>query len=172
MTQAAINYAKVLYELSVDRGCVEAAKKLYDSAPALKEILESPIVPKNKKRKIIDDIFSSDDFPKEWRNFLKIISDYGQIDELEETFQAYYKYWDEKNNILRAELIFSKTPEEEQVEQAKEFLEGKYPDRQTIIRVKVVPENMGGLQIRVDQEEYDWSYEGRLKQLEKKLTGR
>lgn len=172
MTQEAINNAIVLYELSVKRETVDAAKKLYESEPALKKALESPVVPLNKKHNIIDGIFKSADYPKELCNFLKIMSDYGQIDELEEIFQAYYKYWDEKNNVLRAELFFPKMPEDKEIEQAKEFLAEKYPDKQTIAEVKTDPEMIGGLLIRVNQEEYDWSYEGRLKQLERKLTGR
>lgn len=172
MTQEAINNAIVLYELSIKRETVNEAKNLYDSEPALKEVLESPVVPLNKKHNIIDGIFTSDDFPKELCNFLKVMSDYGQIGELEEIFQAYYKYWDEKNNVLRAELFFPKAPEDKEIEQAKEFLAVKYPDKQTITEVKTDPDMIGGLLIRVNQEEYDWSYEGRLKQLERKLTGR
>ncbi len=172
MTQEAINKAIVLYELSIKRETVDAVKKLYDREPALKEVLESPVVSLDRKHNIIDDIFTLGDFPKELRSFLKIMVDYGQIDLLEEIFQAYYKYWDKKNNILRAELIFSKVPEENEIERAEEFLAAKYPDKQTITEIKTDRDIIGGLLIRVNQEEYDQSYEGRLKQLERKLTGR
>ncbi len=172
MTQEAVNNAIVLFELSVKREVVDAAQKLYVSQPVLKEILESPVVPLNNKHNIIDAIFTSDGYPKELCNFLKIMSNYGQIDELEEIFKAYFKYWDEKNNVLRAELFFPKEPEETEIDQVKEFLAAKYPDKQIILEVKTDPKIIGGLLIRVNQEEYDWSYEGRLNQLERKLTGR
>lgn len=172
MTQAAINNAIVLYEMSIKRESVDAARKIYECEPILKTVLESPVVPLKEKHKIIERIFKADEFSKEMRNFLLLMSDYGQLDELEDIFQAFYKYWDEKNNILRAEIIFSKTPGENELKQAREFMATKYPNKQIFTEVKIDPDILGGLIIRVNYKEYNWSYEGRLKQLERKLTGR
>lgn len=172
MTQEAINNAIVLFELSVNRKTVEAAGKLYRSEPALKEILESPVIPLKKKHKIIDGIFASDNYPKILCNFLKIMTNYGQINELEDIFQAYFKYWDEKNGVLRVQLFFPKEPGVKELDQVKEFLLEKYPDKLTSIEIKIEPRLLGGLLLRAGQEEYDLSYEGQLEELERKLTGR
>ena len=57
MTQTAVNSAKVLYDLSVDRKDVNDAEDILSLTPVLKEVLECPVVSLDKKEKVIDDIF-------------------------------------------------------------------------------------------------------------------
>ncbi len=172
MMQQAMNNAKVLYQLSLSREDVEKADQLYHMEPELRKVLTNPVIPYENKEKIIDHIFSLDDLPEKFKNFLKVICAHGQIDELDDIFKAYYDYWDEKHDILRAELFYADRPEEKEIERAEKFLMGKYPDKKIVVAEKTDSNLLGGLLIRIGHEEYDWSYNGLLNQLEKKLTGR
>ena len=53
MTQTAVNSAKVLYDLSVDRKDVNDAEDILSLTPVLKEVLECPVVSLDKKEKVI-----------------------------------------------------------------------------------------------------------------------
>lgn len=172
MTQTAVNNAKVLYQLSIRRTSIEEAEKIYNGNRILRTVLESPIIPLEKKNKIIDRIFTPEEYSKELNHFLKLMSKLRQMDEVSEIFQSYYQYHDEQNDIVRASVQYASMPEPDELEQTKAFLEEKYPGKQIIIEEELNKELLGGMRIQVGNEEYDNSYEGRLKQLERTLTGR
>lgn len=172
MMQQAMNNAKVLYQLSVSREDVESAEKLYHMESELKKVLADPTVSLEKKEHIIEKVFSLTELPELLRNFLKVICANRQIDELDDIFEAYYEYWDEKHNIMRAELSYAVKPEQTEIEQAEKFMIKKYPGKQFVFNEKIDENLLGGILIRVGHEEYDWSYYGILNQLERKLTGR
>lgn len=172
MTQEAINNAKVLYELTLERETKDAFKMLYDSTPQLREVLDNPVIPLKNKHNLIDKIAEVGAYPVSFKNFLKRLCDYGQTNELKEIFQAFDEYWDKKHNILQAKIICAKQPEDDKLVQVKEFIQKKYPDKQIQTEISIDENLLGGMCICIGREEYDWSYEGRLKQLERKLTGR
>lgn len=172
MTQSAMNNAVVLYELSITRDCVEAAEQIYTCVPMLKEVFIDPTVSPDRKNNIITKIFHQDEFPTAMIHFMEYMCSHGQMDELEDVFEAFYTYWDKKNNILRAEIIYSKELPEEEVPRLEKFLEHKYPGQKVIFQMTKDQDILGGTVLRVGHEEYDASYEGRLRQLERKLIGR
>lgn len=172
MTQAAMNNAKVLYELSISRDIVEKAESIYNMESSLSVVLEDPTVLLTHKIGIIEAVFSEAEFPVLFTNFLKVTCIHGQIDELRDIFKAYYEYWDLKNDILRVRCIYFKEIEEDILEDIKEYFSGKYPDKKLFYTVETDPEIIGGVVIHVGNEEYDWSYEGKIRQLERILTGR
>ena len=45
MTQTAINYAKVLYELGIDKTIIEETEEAFKKVPKLRTSLMSPIIP-------------------------------------------------------------------------------------------------------------------------------
>ena len=169
MTQQAINQAKVLYHLSDDRTVIESLEAMYHKTPMLKRALESRIVSYRQKKHVLEDISKKTDLPEKIMNYLKIMCRYGQIHELEDAIQSYYKLWDEKHNVLRTKLTFAKKPEESEIHQATSFLQKKYPGKEIKIQIHENPDLLGGVLIQVGQEEYDWSFDGCLKQLESKL---
>lgn len=64
----------------------------------------------------------------------------------------------------------ARQPEEEA--EARKILAEKYPDCEIVLTEKEDENLLGGYIIKVHHKEYDRSYEGRLRQLERKLTGR
>ena len=57
MKQTAINYGKVLFELGISEDAVETAKQLYLQSEELRKVLNSPIVTRAQKHRIIDKLF-------------------------------------------------------------------------------------------------------------------
>ena len=75
MTQTASNYGTVLFELGVKKEIVEKTKEIFSLTEELPKMLQSPIVSKDAKHRLIEDIF-----PEEIRNFLKVVSDHQEMD--------------------------------------------------------------------------------------------
>lgn len=167
MTQAAINYGQVLYELSIPEETVEEAALILRTVPQLKEALCSPVVGKNSRRRIIDRVF-----PAEIRNFLKVLADHQSMDLAEDIFKAWQARVCEQKGILEASLFYVTEPEEEQLGEIKAMLCKKYGKKD--VRLSLIQDLslIGGFILRVGNVETDWSLKGRIRQLEQKITGR
>ena len=159
MTQTASNYGTVLFELGVK-------KEIFSLTEELPKMLQSPIVSKDAKHRLIEDIF-----PEEIRNFLKVVSDHQEMDLMDDIFVAYKKTYDENHGILCAEMSYVMEPDAKQVEQMKAYLANKY-GKQTVELSMVEDKSLiGGFVLRVGDKE-DYSMKGRLDRLEKRLTWR
>jgi len=167
MTQAAINYGQVLYELSIPEEAVEEAALILKTVPQLKEALCSPVTGKNSRRRIIDRVF-----PAEIRNFLKVLADHQSMDLAEDIFKAWQARVCEQKGILEASLFYVTEPEEEQLREIKAMLCKKYGKKD--VRLSLIQDLslIGGFILRVGDVETDWSLKGRFKQLEQKIMRR
>lgn len=172
MRQQAINYAKALLELTADRETVDVLGSLPEKAPLFGKILSDPMIPREKKRAFLDAICRKANLPETIGNFLKYLCGHGETELLEEIVRAYDACWDEANHIVRAEIAFASDPAQQELERAVHFLEKTYPGKEIRTTVSTEKKLLGGMRIRVGHTEYDWSYDGRLRQLAGKLTVR
>jgi len=167
MTQTAINYAKVLYELKISKKVIDNSQEILSSVPQLKDTLISPVVSKQKKHNIIEKVF-----PKEMHNFFMVLCDYQSMEVIDQIFVAYKNYYNEQNSILEAKLIYVTVPNEEQINNIKEILMKKHHKSQVELSLVEDPSIIGGFIIEADNFETDWSIKGRLNQLQQSLVRR
>ena len=167
MTQIAINYAKVLYELEISKKVIYDVQDILSSTPELKDALASPIVSKQEKHNIIEKVF-----PKEMQNFFMVLCDYQSMEVIDQIFVAYKNYYNEENGILEAKLIYVTVPNEEQLSKIKEILMKKHHKNQVELSLVEDPSIIGGFIIKTDNFETDWSIRGRLNQLQRRLVRR
>ena len=160
MTQTAINYAKVLYELGIDKTIIEETEEAFKKVPKLRTSLMSPIIPIQVKHSIIEKVFQ-----KEIKNFLKILCDYHSVEVIEDIFSAYKEYYNEQNGILPAVLTYVACPSEQQLEQMKTFLCKKDHVKEVEWQLEQDDKLLGGFILHVKDYEYDWSLRGRMNQL-------
>ena len=167
MTQIAINYAKVLYELEISKKVIYDVQDILSSTPELKDALASPIVSKQEKHNIIEKVF-----PKEMQNFFMVLCDYQSMEVIDQIFVAYKNYYNEKNSILEAKLIYVTAPNEEQLNRIKVMLMNKHHKKQVELSLVEDPSIIGGFIIETENFETDWSIRGRLNQLQQRLVRR
>jgi len=167
MTQTAINYAKVLYELGISKKVIYDAQDILSSTPELRAALANPIVSKQKKQNIIEKVF-----PKEMQNFFMVLCDYKSMEVIDQIFVAYKNYYNEQNGILEAKLIYVTVPNEEQLNKIKEILMKKHHKNQVELSLVEDPSIIGGFIIEAENFETDWSIRGRLNQLQQRLVRR
>ncbi|WP_122644867.1 ATP synthase F1 subunit delta [Luxibacter massiliensis] len=165
--QAAVKYARVLFELGIPRNAVERAEKIYMEVPGIQEILANPVIPEKQKFNAIERIF-----PEEIKRFLKVVLRYQRIHLLGNIFNAYRSYCDSQDKILHAVLVCVDPPNEVQFNKIKEFLCEKYDAAEADIEIRTDETLLGGFVLKAGSDEYDWSLKGRLRRLEQKLTWR
>ena len=167
MTQTAINYARVLYELSVSPESVREAEKMIKETPQLLHTLESPVVPLSQKEKAIGRIFA-----KDLKNFMCVLCRYSHMGLLPEIFRVYQEYYNEQNHILSATLYYVIPPSKDQLEGIRQFLRKKYGTEDVQLKLIEDKSLVGGFILRIKDQEFDYSLKGRINALKQKLVWR
>lgn len=167
MTQTAINYARVLYELSVSPERIQEAEKIITETPQLLHTLESPVVPLSQKEKAIGRIFA-----KDLKNFMCVLCRYGHMGLLPEIFRVYQEYYNEQNHILSATLYYVIPPSKNQLEGIQKFLKKQYSTQDAELNLVEDKSLVGGFILRIKDQEFDYSLKGRINALKQKLVWR
>lgn len=165
MTQVAINYAKVLFQLGITPEDIKEMRHRYLATEKLKEVLVSPVISKEQKHRLIEKIFDW-----EVQSFLKVLSDYHSMDLLPQIAEAYKTVYYKENEVLAATLTFVTKPSEEQVAQFKEYLRKRFHAKRVHLSMKQESQLVGGFILKIGDLELDWSLQGRLRRLEQKLV--
>ena len=167
MKQTAINYGKVLFELGISEDAVETAKQLYLQSEELRKVLNSPIVTRAQKHRIIDKLF-----PQEMHSFLKKVCDYNEAEILPDIFSAYEIWRRESQGILVGTLYYMTEPTKAQLRNIEQGLCKKLGCQQLQLTLEEDHSLIGGFVIRIGDLEIDQSILGSLNGLKQKLTRR
>jgi F-type H+-transporting ATPase subunit delta len=162
-----MNYAKILDSLNVDKGNLDAAKKLLFNCKELMEVLENPAIKKKEKESVIDEIFDH-----EIAKFIKLLCENKMIQIFAEVMEAYDEIVCEHNNVLKAKLIYAEKPEDEKISQIKSMLCEKYNKSAVFLELEKDASLIGGYVLYVGDTEYNKSIKGALSEMQKTLIGR
>ena len=165
-SSAAVSYGKVLFGLNILEESVKKTREILEAVPQLSDLFMNPTVALKKKFAVIDRVF-----PEDMRNFLKTVCKYHRMDLIDEIFAAYDRCRDEENKVLKAVLICTAPPDEEQKKGMENFLCRKYGAKRAQIEVRHDADLLGGFILRAGSDEYDWSMKGRLDRLAQALSG-
>lgn len=167
MTQTAINYGIVLSQLAIPSEDIESSRDIWNESEPLRKALTSPIVSRKEKEAVIGRIF-----PQSMQSFFKVVCKYGQADLLSEIFEAYKKYKDANEKVVRATLRCVQEPSEKQLEAIKQKVCKQFNGTKAIIDIEKDASLIGGFVLRVGDIELDESIKGRWKRLSQELTRR
>ena len=167
MTQAAINYAEVLYELAIPEDVILEMEEIFKKSAPLKKALENPLVEFKEKSAVIDRVFQP-----EIRSFLKVLCKYQSVSDIFDIVLEYRKIVNAHNHVVEAKLMYVTEPDDKQIQQMKAFVKKAYGCSDVELTTEQHKELLGGFILAVGHEEYDWSYRGRLRQLQQKLIRR
>lgn len=165
MTQAVLDNANFLKNQNISDSIVMHSKAILDDAPEVYEELLSNEVSIEKKHKLIESVF-----PKEIRSFFLLLTDKGDIalfNEIVEQYHELLKTPEQKE--FSAVIRYVEVPSKQQKIQIKEYLENEHNCTDMTIEWKQDDSIGSGFIIQVGNYQYDWSSEGRIKQLQTKL---
>ena len=166
MTQAAIDYATSLRKTETPKELLQQVKDVLEAVPQVRSEFEDPTVSIEKKHLIIDRVF-----PKEIRDFLKILCDnmdFGLFDEICTAYDELGRKPEAKEN--QAQLIYVTAPTDEQLEGIKAFLAKEFHNPDMELTLKKDKSIKSGFVLRVGTREFDWSEKGRIEQLENRIA--
>lgn len=166
MIQTASDYAEMLLNLSVSKDVIKQTAEIFAALPQIQIDFSNPVISVEKKHAVIEKVF-----PKEIRNFLKLLCDNESFDLLEEIIAAYKDLREDNKDILPVVIYYVTTPDDNQLKKIKDFLAKKFNKNidQMDIELKEKPELLGGFIIRAGNQEYDWSMRGRIEQMKQKI---
>jgi len=166
VTQAAIDYATSLRKTETPKELLQQVKDVLEAVPQVRSEFEDPTVSIEKKHLIIDRVF-----PKEIRDFLKILCDnmdFGLFDEICTAYDELGRKPETKEN--QAQLIYVTAPTDEQLEGIKAFLAKEFHNPDMELTLKEDKSIKSGFVLRVGTREFDWSEKGRIEQLENRIA--
>lgn len=166
MTQTELNYAIVLYDLSIESTVVEHTREVLREVPMLKVILSNPAISQKKKENIIEKVFL-----KEIQNFLKMVTVSGKMRKIDGIWKAYDTYKEQKENIKSATLFYVTKPTEEQKRSFEDFIKKEFSCEKVQLTLIEKPTLLGGFLLKIGSVEYDNSLMGKLNGLRQQILG-
>ena len=167
MTQTANNYGKILYDLNIPLEEIQILEDLINEEPRIMDYLNNPTIEEADKSVVVNRILKGD-----LASFVHMLCKYHRTKFLPDAIQAFYKYYDKRHKIVRCRLSYAQPPTQEEKDQMEQVIRTKFHAKEIRMEEHQDDSLLGGLLLEADGIEYDFSYEGRLRQLEKKLIGR
>ncbi len=164
-------YAKALLASSENAGETEAVMEglqslvddVLEQAPGLEATLISPRVPLEAKEAMLETAFGGQAAPT-LLTFLKVLCRRGRFDCLRAILTAARKRYNDLRGRIEVQVSAADALSAEDLEATTNQLRGAL-GREVDLQVKIVPELIGGIVIRVGDTVYDGSLANRLKQL-------
>lgn len=131
-------------------------------------ILKSPVISKKEKISLIDNIFE-DKININIKNFFKILIEQDRISFISDISDSYKELLNEKNNILEGFVISAIPMKKEEIKELEEKLSEKY-NKNVTLENKVDKSILGGVLIRLGNEEIDGTVKTRLDKMKEQLS--
>jgi len=166
----AFRYANALYDLALEMGNVENVfsdiaqiQEVITANKELKIVLESPVVPKDKKQNIIREVFQKNVTETTFR-FFTLIAKKNRTAHLLMICRQFVKIYYKDHNIKEAFITSAQPLSEKNQLYLKAFLEENAPYTFKI-HFSVDPQIIGGLIIKIDDYYYDASIQSKINKL-------
>ena len=131
-------------------------------------ILKSPVISKKEKISLIDNIFE-DKININIKNFLKILIEQDRISFISDISDSYKELLNEKYNILEGFVISAIPMKKEEIKELEEKLSEKY-NKNVTLENKVDKSILGGVLVRLGNEEIDGTVKTRLDKMKEQLS--
>ena len=174
---AVSTYAEALFEAALERDELEAVlDELREFSSALEESEELRLffyggqIPEREKRRAIDAL--TEGMALSTRNFLKILSDNGREEILDEVLLRYEELVKEHLGRVEVEVTTAVELMDDEVDRIKERLGRSLEGREVILQTSVDPNILGGAVFRFGGRMVDSSVRGRLASLREEMLER
>lgn len=166
-------YAKAIYELALEENKEQQFKDCFNALlEGLKNkdfynILTSPFIDVNKKKSLIDTVFSKLDTT--FINFIKVLLDHNRIGFANFIYDNYNKLMLEHNDILKIDIVSAVELNSMQMINLSKSLQEKYSGKKIELENIIDPELIGGIQVISNGESLDMSLKASLERLKDSL---
>lgn len=170
INQVATRYAQALFELAEEENTVsetykslKEVKDFITENKSIYDVFRSPFIPKDEKRNLACELFENK-IEKYIKNFILILIDKDRITQIKSIFQAYEQMMNDKLNIQKGTVYTAIELDEKQIEELEKKLSAKY-NKNVKLENKIDKDILGGVLVRIGNEEIDATVKTRLDEL-------
>ncbi|WP_099190041.1 F0F1 ATP synthase subunit delta [Tepidibacter mesophilus] len=171
----ASRYANALFEVGVLERTTEILNNdlkvivdLFNENEDFLKILKAPLISKEEKKALVEKIYGNNT-SLEMMNFLKILVDKDRIGIIDEIFTEFNTLINEKNNILEAVAITAVPMTDKDLNNLKLKL-SETKGKNIILKNEVDESVIGGVLVKMGNEEIDGTIRTRLEKLKDQLS--
>ncbi|WP_295653468.1 ATP synthase F1 subunit delta [uncultured Mucilaginibacter sp.] len=168
-------YAKSLIDLAEEQKSLEAVKgdmelfvQTLKASSELQAVLRNPIIPHDKKKKILDALFTGK-VNKATQLFFNLMIDKSRGEVLYYTAQEFINQYNVKKNIVKASVTSATALSEENKAKIAALIQ-KEIGGNIILQTKVDPSLIGGFVLTVGDRQVDTSIANALKKLKSEFA--
>ena len=168
-------YAEALFQVGEE---TNSTTKLYEELNAVVDILKSnkdffnvlksPLVAKGEKRDLVEKVLGKE-LSQNLTNFLKIMIDKDRMSAIEAVLKSYKILLNNKNNIIEGVAITAIAMNKEELKSLEAKLSSKY-NKNVTLENKVDESVLGGVLVRLGNEEIDGTVKTRLAKMKESLS--
>ena len=174
---AASTYAEALFEAAREReeleetleNLKEFVSALHESEE-LREFFYGPQIPESQKRRAIDAL--TEEMSTSTRNFLKVLTDNGRAEILEDAVVRYEDLVKEHQGKVDVELTTAVELSNEMLDRVKSRLGEILDGREIVLETNVDPDLVGGAVFWIGEKRIDGSVRAQLQGLREKMLER
>lgn len=174
---ASSTYAEALFQAARERGELEEVledlkgfEESFNESEELRLFYLSTQIAERDRRRAIDAL--TENMRLSTRNFLKVLSDNGRAEMLEDTIRRYEELVEEHLGRVEVQLTTAVELSDEMLERVRERLGRILENKEVVLETFVNPEILGGAIFRFDGSMVDSSVRGRLESLRENMTER
>jgi F-type H+-transporting ATPase subunit delta len=177
MAAIASRYARALVEVVLEQKIEPATvtQQVNDMVAAVSEsdqlrmVWESPAIPAEQKRRLLDAIAGQSGTLRPVRNFFAVLIDHGRIPMLAQIARQFETELNTQLGFVEAEVTSSR-PLSSEEKQGLESQVATITGKKVRARYSTNPELLGGALVRVGSTIYDGSIRGQLQKLKEQLS--
>jgi len=147
---------------------VRSVSEIIAANPALRNVWETPSIPAEQKRALLDAIAAKAGFSKPVRNFIAVLIDHQRVPILEQIVKQLEAELAQRLNLAEAEVTSARelnANEKQALEQQVSRMTGK----QVRAKYETDPKLLGGAVIRLGSTIYDGSVRGQLEKIKQQI---
>ncbi|PWL57215.1 MAG: F0F1 ATP synthase subunit delta [Oscillospiraceae bacterium] len=168
-------YAASLFEVGVEQNCLDsfleemtALNEVFTQNEELVKLLHTPTVSKEEKLELVENIFGGK-VSQYVLNFLKIMTEKGRMDQIFGVYNQFKLLYNEEKNIQEITAVTAIPLQGPLFDKLKEKLE-QVTGKQVILTNQVDPSILGGVIIRMQDDQVDASVKTRLEDLKQHIS--
>jgi len=178
MSAVASRYARAFADVVLDKKLdakqvteeLNAIVELYRSNLELRRVWESPAIPAEQKRRLLDAIIERSAMLRPMRNCVAVLIDHGRISEVEQIARQFQTELNHRLGIVEAEVTSARPLAEAESRELLAEVE-RVTGKRVSAEYKIDPSLIGGAAIRVGSTVYDGSVRGQLQKMKEQLSG-
>jgi F-type H+-transporting ATPase subunit delta len=168
-------YAKALLDLARERGELDEVLRdvgaLFDAwkeSVELREILQSPVIPKPALKSVLDALMERLQSTQIVRNAVHLLADKGRLTHLDQVFKAVGELAEAETGRIRVEVTSAKPLSDAYCARLTEKLQ-RVTDREVVLVKNEDPSLIGGVVTRIGDQIFDGSLSNQLSELRETL---